>query len=102
MFSFLDCPELEEIHNQVYVEAGDWLKSLNQALRQRIHTHYGLMPSPEENWIESADGPAWTWWLLAILPLDTKAQLTILSMNSLLKRLESIQKVLRYLKVQGY
>ena len=57
------------------------------------------MPSPEENWIESADGPAWTWWLLAILPLDTKAQLVILSMNSLQKRLESIQRVLTYVRI---
>ena len=101
-FLFFNFPELEEIHNQVYAEAGDWLKSIDQVTRQRIHTHYGLMPSPEENWIESADGPAWTWWLLVILPLDTKAQLTILSMNGLRKRLESMQKVLRYLKVKGF
>ena len=54
------------------------------------------MPPPEENWMDTTDGPAWTWWLLAILPLVNKAQLAILGMTSLQKRLESIQKVLRY------
>ncbi|CAG7835956.1 unnamed protein product [Allacma fusca] len=91
-------PQIQKVHNQVYSEAKDWLESINQVLRQRIHTHFGPMPVPEENWMESTEGPAWTWWLLAILPLDTKAQLAILSMNSLEKRLESIQKVLRYVK----
>ena len=87
-----------ETHDQVFVEATAWLKSINQVLRQRINTHFGVMPVPEEDWTELPDGPSWAWWLLAILPLDAKAQLAILSMNSLQKRLESILKVLTYVK----
>jgi len=67
-------------------------------MRQRIDAHFGTMPLPEENWTEMQDGPAWAWWLLSILPLDTKAQLAILSMNNLQKRLESILKVLAFVK----
>jgi len=69
-------------------------------IRQRIITHFGTMPSPEEDWMNLAEGPSWTWWLLAILPLDAKAQLAILGMNSLQKRLDSLLKVLRYVKTK--
>jgi hypothetical protein len=82
----------------VFKEATAWLQSISQVLRQRIYTHFGTMPAPEEDWIDLPNGPSWAWWLLAILPLDAKAQLAILSMNSLQKRLESIHKVLRYVK----
>lgn len=84
----------------MFKDANEWLQSIDEIIRQRIITHFGNMPSPEEDWINIVGGPAWTWWLLAILPLDAKAQLAILSMNSLQKRLESLQKVLRYVKTR--
>lgn len=40
------------------------------------------------------NGPAWCWWLLAVLPLENKAQLTILAMNALKDRLVAIRRVL--------
>ncbi|KAG7252976.1 hypothetical protein CRUP_036726, partial [Coryphaenoides rupestris] len=39
-------------------------------------------------------GPAWYWWLLAVLPLESRAQLTILAMTSLKDRLVAIHRVL--------
>ncbi|MEQ2169007.1 hypothetical protein GOODEAATRI_020524, partial [Goodea atripinnis] len=42
----------------------------------------------------SPEGPAWCWWLLAVLPLENRAQLTILAMNSLKDRLIAIRRVL--------
>ena len=32
------------------------------------------MPSVEESYWSLPSGPAWAWWVLAILPLDTQAQ----------------------------
>ncbi|XP_021953809.1 LON peptidase N-terminal domain and RING finger protein 3 [Folsomia candida] len=96
----VDRSRLRECHENVFKDANDWLQSIDAVIRQRIITHFGNMPSPEEDWMNVVGGPAWTWWLLAILPLDAKAQLAILSMNSLHKRLESIQKVLRYVKTR--
>lgn len=39
-------------------------------------------------------GPAWSWWILAVLPLERKAQLAILSMISLKERLLAIRRIL--------
>lgn len=39
-------------------------------------------------------GPAWYWWLLAVLPLENRAQLAILAMTSLKDRLIAIRRVL--------
>ncbi|KPP57530.1 hypothetical protein Z043_124736 [Scleropages formosus] len=44
----------------------------------------------------SSSGPAWCWWLLAVLPLENRAQLSILAMTSLKDRLLSIRRVLVY------
>ena len=34
----------------------------------------GAMPAVEKNYWRLPSGPAWAWWILAILPLDTQAQ----------------------------
>eukprot|EP00069_Balaena_mysticetus_P014131 bmy_22241T0 len=39
-------------------------------------------------------GPAWSWWTLAVLPLERKAQLAMLSMISLKERLLAIRRIL--------
>ena len=36
------------------------------------------MPEVEKNYWQLPSGPAWAWWVLAILPLDTQAQVIIL------------------------
>lgn len=42
------------------------------------------------------NGPAWCWWLLAVLPVDPRYQLSVLSMMSLKDRLIKIQHILTY------
>ncbi|XP_063493871.1 LON peptidase N-terminal domain and RING finger protein 1 isoform X5 [Symphalangus syndactylus] len=42
------------------------------------------------------NGPAWCWWLLAVLPVDPRYQLSVLSMKSLKERLTKIQHILTY------
>ena len=39
------------------------------------------MPELEEDWPSLPDGPAWTWWLLAFLPLSQELKVGILPCN---------------------
>jgi hypothetical protein len=36
----------------------------------------GAMPAPEPDYWELASGPAWPWWVLAILPVDAQLQVS--------------------------
>lgn len=45
-------------------------------------------------WQSNSSGPAWSWWILAVLPLERKAQLAILGMASLKERLLAIRRIL--------
>lgn len=42
----------------------------------------------------NSSGPAWSWWILAVLPLERKAQLAVLGMASLKERLLAIRRIL--------
>jgi len=55
------------------------------------------MPALEQDYWSSPSGPAWTWWVLAILPLDSQAQQQILSQTQLKKRLEAIGRILGFM-----
>ena len=83
-----------DLHDRVRRDALTWIQSeAPVALRQRILQHFGSMPPLEADWMTSSvanataaasggggsgsgypNGPAWLWWLMAILPLDPKAQ----------------------------
>lgn len=45
----------------------------------------------------SPNGPSWCWWLLAVLPLEGRAQLPFLALTSLRDRLSGIRKVLLFM-----
>ncbi len=70
---------------------------MDAPVRQGILAHYGAFPEAEPGWPDSADGPTWTWWILAVLPLDPRNQIRLLSQPRLRGRLEGLQRVLRYL-----
>ena len=76
------------------------------------------MPAVEKNYWRLPSGPAWAWWILAILPLDTQAQVCVLlficiciihlnfmklfqqqvlSQVQLKKRLEAISRILGFI-----
>ncbi|KAL7981796.1 hypothetical protein Chor_000853 [Crotalus horridus] len=88
--------KLQELHNIVYSQACSWFQSLRNKFHSQILQYFGPMPEKEENLQETADGPAWCWWLLAVLPVDPKYQLSVLSMRSLRERLIKIQAILTY------
>ncbi|PKU36211.1 lon peptidase n-terminal domain and ring finger protein 2 [Limosa lapponica baueri] len=90
-------PEYEELvrlHDSVYDQAVAWFTSLKDNMKVQILNHFGSMPGKEPEPQSNPSGPAWYWWLLAVLPLENRAQLAILAMTSLKDRLIAIRRVL--------
>ncbi|XP_030047290.1 LON peptidase N-terminal domain and RING finger protein 1 [Microcaecilia unicolor] len=87
--------KLQELHDVVYSQACTWFQNLRNRFRSQILHHFGSMPE-KENIQVTPDGPAWCWWLLAVLPVDRRYQLSVLSMMSLQERLIKLQQILTY------
>lgn len=89
-----DLTELLKLHDSVYDQAMAWFTSLKDDMKNQIISHFGPLPVKDPDPQGKPNGPAWCWWLLAVLPLENKAQLTILAMNTLKGRLIAIRRVL--------
>ncbi|XP_048400143.2 LON peptidase N-terminal domain and RING finger protein 3-like [Stegostoma tigrinum] len=89
--------ELVRLHDLVYDQAYLWFSSLKQVLKTRILSHFGPMPRKDTDIQTSPNGPGWCWWLLAVLPLESRAQLPFLSMTTLQERLNGIRRVLLFM-----
>ncbi|XP_002763252.1 LON peptidase N-terminal domain and RING finger protein 3 isoform X3 [Callithrix jacchus] len=91
------CAELMGLHNSVYEQASSWFHSLKSSLKNRILNHFGPMPEKDADPQMNPNGPAWCWWTLAVLPLESRAQLPFLAMTSLKDRLNGIRRVLAFM-----
>ncbi|XP_078067880.1 LON peptidase N-terminal domain and RING finger protein 3-like [Mustelus asterias] len=92
-----DYAELIRLHDLVYDQAYMWFSSLKQVLKTRILSHFGPMPRKDTDIQASPNGPGWCWWLLAVLPLESRAQLPFLAMTTLQERLNGIRRVLLFM-----
>ncbi|XP_004405298.1 PREDICTED: LON peptidase N-terminal domain and RING finger protein 3 [Odobenus rosmarus divergens] len=92
-----DYAELMGLHNCVYEQASSWFHSLKSSLKNRILSHFGPMPEKDADPQVNPNGPAWCWWTLAVLPLESRAQLPFLAMRSLKDRLNGIRRVLAFI-----
>ncbi|XP_044091237.1 LON peptidase N-terminal domain and RING finger protein 3 isoform X1 [Neovison vison] len=92
-----DYAELMGLHNCVYEQASSWFHSLKSSLKNRIISHFGPMPEKDADPQVNPNGPAWCWWTLAVLPLESRAQLPFLAMRSLKDRLNGIRRVLAFI-----
>ncbi|XP_014439591.1 LON peptidase N-terminal domain and RING finger protein 3 [Tupaia chinensis] len=92
-----DYAELMGLHNCVYEQASSWFHSLKSSLKNRILNHFGPMPEKDADPQINPNGPAWCWWTLAVLPLESRAQLPFLAMRSLKDRLNGIRRVLAFM-----
>ncbi|XP_074521457.1 LON peptidase N-terminal domain and RING finger protein 1 [Halichoeres trimaculatus] len=90
--------DLQELHDEVYEQARVWFQNLKIRFHNQILQHFGPMPEREADIQATPNGPACCWWLLAVLPIDPKYQLSVLSMTSLKERLVKIQHILTYLQ----
>ncbi|XP_052049146.1 LON peptidase N-terminal domain and RING finger protein 2 [Apodemus sylvaticus] len=86
--------ELTALHESVYQQSVSWFASLQEHMKKQILSHFGSMPEREPEPQSNSSGPAWSWWILAVLPLERKAQLAILGMASLKERLLAIRRIL--------
>lgn len=86
--------ELTALHESVYQQSVSWFASLQDHMKKQILSHFGSMPDREPEPQSNSSGPAWSWWILAVLPLERKAQLAILGMGSLKERLLAIRRIL--------
>jgi len=94
-------PGLKEQHDKIHSLASTWFRSMTDDIRAGVLSHYGEMPPLEWEYWRLQSGPAWCWWVLAILPLDHQAQQQILSQTNLIRRLEAIGRILGYMKRRG-
>jgi len=90
--------ETKNLHDTTLGLAVAWFQDMDPSVKVNITSHYGAMPRVEFEYWANPSGPAWAWWVLAILPLDPTAQQHILSQTSLKKRLEAIGRILGYMK----
>lgn len=89
--------ELQCLHDVVYDQALVWVNSLKVEQKERIEGHFGPMPEKDPEIQASPNGPSWCWWLLAVLPLEGRAQLPFVALTSLKDRLSGIRKVLLFM-----
>lgn len=89
---------LQELHDAVYEQARVWFQNLKIRFHNQILQHFGPMPEREADIQATPNGPACCWWLLAVLPIDPRYQLSVLSMTTLKERLVKIQHILTYLQ----
>ncbi|XP_030622444.1 LON peptidase N-terminal domain and RING finger protein 3-like [Chanos chanos] len=89
--------ELQTLHDAVYDQALIWVNSLKAEQKERIVCHFGPMPEKDSEPQASPNGPSWCWWLLAVLPLEGRAQLPFLALTSLRDRLTGIRRVLLFM-----
>lgn len=61
----------------MHYKACKWVKTLNPNVLDEVERLLGPMPSIEKNWASLPDGPAWTWWLIPILPLRQELQVSL-------------------------
>ncbi|KAG7518607.1 LON peptidase N-terminal domain and RING finger protein 3 [Solea senegalensis] len=89
--------ELQSLHDSVYDQALVWVNSLRAEQKARIEGHFGPMPEKDSELQACPNGPSWCWWLLAVLPLEGRAQLPFLALTSLKDRLSGMRKVLLFI-----
>ncbi|XP_037117802.1 LON peptidase N-terminal domain and RING finger protein 3-like isoform X1 [Syngnathus acus] len=89
--------ELQSLHDTVYEQALVWVDSLKTEQKERIEGHFGPIPEKDSELQANPNGPSWCWWLLAVLPLEGRAQLPFLAITSLKDRLSGIRKVLLFM-----
>ena len=69
-------PDLTKLHDETLEKAREWFTSMNDEMKRRFENHYGDMPNVETDYMDLSNGPAWHWWIIAILPLDPQAQVS--------------------------
>ena len=65
-----------KLHDDTLEKTREWFSAMDDEMKRRFESHYGDMPNVETDYWDLANGPAWHWWTIAILPLDPQAQVS--------------------------
>ncbi|GAB1607343.1 LON peptidase N-terminal domain and RING finger protein 1-like [Argonauta hians] len=93
----IDFEEHEELRNmekEVYEKSKKWVFSIQHERLEQIIDHYGFLPKLSPSELDTPNGPAWVWWMLTILPIDSKLQISAMSFRKVQQRLQFIKKAL--------
>lgn len=61
---------VEQLNDSVYKKAQSWYRSLPMHIHSEIRKSFGVMPILQKNLESISDGPAWAWYIIALLPLN--------------------------------
>lgn len=88
--------KLFSLSNTVFAKATEWFDSLPDDMSAALRRHFGDMPerSNDAEDYNHQDGPAWPWWVLAVIPAEDRIKMHVLSQTSLLKRLSLMARVI--------
>lgn len=91
-----DLNRLADLSNKVHDKANEWFSSLPEEMSAALVRHFGPMPPRTDDHaeFEKNDGPAWPWWVLAVIPAEDKIKMHVLAQTSLLKRLTLMSRVI--------
>lgn len=65
-----------ELHANVFCKALKWYKCLPEHTKEEILKSFGSMPPMEAQWETVKDGPAWAWYIIALLPLSQQLKVS--------------------------
>lgn len=111
---------VKQLNETIYKKASSWYHSLPTHIQSEIHKSFGVMPMLQRHFESITDGPAWAWYIIALLPLNqnlkvstldtlvfrtflftqNRFQVEILATTDLEKRLRAIDKTLEYVAAQ--
>ncbi|XP_050539755.1 LON peptidase N-terminal domain and RING finger protein 2-like [Daktulosphaira vitifoliae] len=86
--------EVRQMHDNVRQRGLKWFNGFREEIKSEILRTVGFPPAVESNWEQLVDGPAWTWWLLSLLPLGANVHVDLLANTSIEVRLKVINKIL--------
>lgn len=86
--------ELLNLEREVYEKSKKWLKLLQPESVREITDHYGCLPKLSSTELDTPNGPTWVWWMITILPIDSKLQITAMSFKKLQQRLLFIKSAI--------
>ena len=105
--------------HQVHNKANEWFQSLPPDMSAALVRHFGPMPQRNDDKSEftvsfsnfwktkinvfekHVDGPAWPWWVLAVIPAEDKIKMHVLAQTSLAKRLTLMSRVIACIITQS-
>ncbi|XP_067948268.1 LON peptidase N-terminal domain and RING finger protein 3-like [Watersipora subatra] len=90
--------ELQAMHDDLYSKVCEWFSNLPHRISNHLRLQFGDIPVKDANVQAVFLGPKWLWWVTAILPIDPRAQLSILQMRCLKERLTTIDRVITCLQ----